>query len=131
MIANKSKWGVVALAIAVTASVGVVLLRGQIVDTKQMDARARLKSLHQALDLYKAKHGVYPTADQSLTALIDQPDSLGYLTGPHALIDPWGARYVYRSLDPQRGGGLQVYSRGPNGIDEGGRGDDIVEPLSP
>jgi hypothetical protein len=93
VVANTTKWGVVGalvLGIAVAASVGVVLLKGQIVDTKEMDARARLKTLRQALDLYKAQHGAYPTTDQSLTVLIDRLGSRGYLAGPHALLDPWG-----------------------------------------
>jgi type II secretory pathway pseudopilin PulG len=118
VVANRTKWGVVGslvLGVAVAASVGVVLLKGQIVDTKEMDARARLKTLRQALDLYKAQHGAYPTTDQSLTVLIDRPGSRGYLTSPHALLDPWGAGYIYRSLDVQHGG----------------RDDDIVEPLAP
>ena len=135
MIANRTKWGVVGalvLGIAVAASVGVVLLKGRIVDTKEMDARAELKTLRQALDLYKAQHGAYPTTDQSLTVLIDRPGSRGYLAGPHALLDPWGAGFIYRSPGMQHSvDGFQLYSRGPNGIDEGGGGDDIVEPLAP
>ena len=131
MAANRIRWGIGALVLGIAvAAIGVALLRGQIVDTKEMDARARLKTLHQALELYTKQHGAYPTADQSLTALCDQLGQRGYLVCPHALNDPWGNPYVYRSPDAQRHS-YQLYSRGPNGLDEGGRGDDIVEPFGP
>lgn len=132
IVVSKARWGFAAtvLGIVGAASFGVVLLlKGRIVDTKEMNARARLKTLHEILDVYKARHGVYPTTEQSLTVLIPEPGSRGYLTGPQALLDPWGAQYVYRSPDVRRGGGaFQLYSRGPNGVDEGGGGDDIAEP---
>jgi general secretion pathway protein G len=129
--ANRIRWGIGALVLSVAIVASIVLLRGQLVDTKEMDARARLKTLHQALGLYKEQHSVYPTTEQSLTVLIDRPGSRGYLTDKQALLDPWGARYIYRTVDAQHGGGFHLYSSGPNGTDDDGRGDDIVEPLSP
>jgi hypothetical protein len=41
-------------------------------------------------------------------------------------VDPWAHRYVYRArVDAPP----LVYSLGPNGVDEGGEGDDIVAPV--
>ena len=128
MAANRIGW-IAGGFVLVVAAICVSLLRGQIVDTKEMDAHARLKTLRQALELYKAQHGgTYPSSEQSMMALCDQPGQRGYLTCPHALNDPWGNPYVYRPAEAQRS--YQLYSRGSNGIDEGGRGDDIIEPGS-
>ena len=38
------------------------------------------------------------------------------------LLDPWGHPYVYR----HKPDGVMLYSIGPNGVDEGGMGDDIA-----
>ncbi|RMG17643.1 MAG: hypothetical protein D6731_03695 [Planctomycetota bacterium] len=43
-----------------------------------------------------------------------------------AALDPWGRPWVERPYDVARGEGGEVYSLGPDGRDEGGRGDDVV-----
>jgi hypothetical protein len=40
--------------------------------------------------------------------------------------DAWGRRIIYRSPGPVHRHGWDLYSVGPNGIDEQGRGDDIL-----
>jgi general secretion pathway protein G len=94
--------------------------------TNEMAARADLGGLLQALEAFKKDHGRYPTPDESLDALIDPSPGRGYVISRHAITDPWGHVFVYRAPGPKQEGGLMVYSRGPNGIDEGGAGDDIV-----
>ncbi len=132
--ATRSRWGIVTLVgvIALVALLSISTFRAKIVDTKETDARFGLTTIRQALELYKKDHGEYPNVQESLAALCDQPGQRrGYLVCPHALRDPWGNSYVYKSSDAQRGGEYQLYSRGPNGIDENGRGDDIVKPVDP
>lgn len=128
--ASKTRWVIGALvAGAVLVGVVVPLLRGQIVDTKEMDARVRLGTVRQALELYKKDHGAYPTEQQSLAVLCDQPSQRGYLVCKKGVNDPWLHPYVYKAPSPQNLS-YQVYSSGPNGIDEGGGGDDITKPSS-
>lgn len=49
---------------------------------------------------------------------------LGHRCGP--AWDAWGRTFLYRSPGPCHGGGWDVYSVGPNGIDERGAGDDLL-----
>ena len=132
VIATRAKWriGTLAVVVLVVASVGVVVLRGRVVDTKTTAAHFGLSIIHQALKLHKKQYGTYPTADQSLSILCDHAGQRGFLTCPHALNDPWGNPYVYRLRDAQAQI-VQLYSRGANGIDEGGEGDDIIEAVAP
>lgn len=92
-------------------------------------ARVDLVGIRQALDAFKKDHGRYPTTEESLGVLVDRPPARAYIVSQHAITDPWGHVYVFRS-DSQRGS-FELYSRGPNGIDEAGHGDDIVEPAGP
>jgi len=75
-----------------------------------------------ALGAYKADHGRYPTESEGLAALLpSNPNSRNAYVDDNP-IDPWGNPFVYR-LTPT--GGFQVYSTGPNGVDDRGVGDDI------
>ncbi len=40
--------------------------------------------------------------------------------------DPWGNHYLYRCPGPVHRHGWDLYSLGPNGVDEQGQGDDIM-----
>ena len=51
-------------------------------------------------------------------------------SGEFRLEDVWGQRLVYRCPHPDPAYVCQLYSIGPNGIDEGGKGDDMEEALS-
>ena len=61
---------------------------------------------------------------------------VGYLlvkkdpSGELRLVDSWGHRLVYRCPHPNPAYVCQLYSIGPNGIDEGGQGDDIENSFS-
>ena len=50
-------------------------------------------------------------------------------SGEFHLVDAWGHRLVYRCPHPNPAYVWQLYSIGPNGIDEGGQGDDIEKPV--
>jgi len=92
-----------------------------------MKARADLGGIRQALEAFKKDHGRYPSGEESLDVLVDTPSARGYLPSRHAITDPWGDQYVYRPQAQE--GGFQLYSSGPNRIDEHGHGDDIGQPL--
>ncbi len=74
-------------------------------------------ALENALDMYRLDNGRYPTTEQGLEALIQQPanmaDSRNYRTGGYIKRlpkDPWGNDYQY--LSPGEKGCLMFIPRG-------------------
>ena len=121
----------------VTAGAQAARRRGAI--TK---AKTTIASLETAIAMYQGDMGAYPlTGNAELaSALQDDPQDVDW-GGPYVefkqdevqdgeLIDPWGNPYVYTSVNggaPQhREKSFDLYSFGPNGTDDGGTGDDIV-----
>jgi len=91
-------------------------------------ARADIAAIVNALKLYRLDNGVYPSADQGLSALVKKPErgeiprnwkAGGYLE--RLPIDPWGAEYQY--LNPGIRGEIDVFSFGRDGR-PGGEGFD-------
>ena len=95
-------------------------------DAKVQAAQTDVKSLMQALKLYKLDNQRYPTAAQGLESLVRKPSS-----GPDAPNwkpyldklppDPWGRAYQY--LNPGLKGEIDVFSFGADG-QPGGEGPD-------
>jgi type II secretory pathway pseudopilin PulG len=94
--------------------------------TNESKARQDLRGLSQVLEQFRADHGRYPTREEALYVLVDPSPGGRYFPSSHGITDPWGHIFIYRPPDPQQKGGPTFYSSGPNGIDEGGSGDDIV-----
>lgn len=74
-------------------------------------------ALENALDMYRLDNGRYPTTEQGLEALIQQPanmaDARNYRTGGYIKRlpkDPWGNDYQY--LSPGEKGLFDVYTLG-------------------
>ena len=88
-------------------------------------ARANLQSIANALDMYRMDNGRYPTTEEGLEALVEEPQSArnwnpeGYLS--EVPRDPWGNEYRY--ISPGRDGPFDLYSLGADGS-EGGEGYD-------
>lgn len=83
-----------------------------------------------ALAGYQLNVGQFPTSDQGLMALRQAPAGLpsGAWRGPYLKadpVDPWGNAYRYRYPGTHNIGTYDIWSVGPNGIDENGEGDDI------
>ncbi|MGD2269369.1 MAG: type II secretion system major pseudopilin GspG [Desulfobacterales bacterium] len=79
-------------------------LMGRTDDARIKMARVQIEGLETALKLYKLDNGVYPTTEQGLQALVEQPQSGdipknwrkgGYLEKGKVPKDPWGNEYVY------------------------------------
>jgi general secretion pathway protein G len=86
---------------------------------------ADLKSVAQALDLYRLDAGTYPSTQQGLAALVERPTTPpvparwtpnGYLD--RVPVDPWGRPYVYFRPEADH---YQLNSLGADGA-EGGEG---------
>src|SRR5262245_13938823 len=89
-------------------------------------ARAQVQNIASTLDLYRLEVGSYPSEQNGLEALLEQPADAGRWNGPYvkrrdALMDPWGRMYVYRF--PGEHGAYDLYSLGAD-AGEGGDGED-------
>ena len=97
------------------------------------DIQANLTS---ALELYELDNGAFPTTEQGLRALVEEPDSPPYPTnwnGPYvrstSFLDPWGQPYQYRAPATRSGLEYDLSSHGPDGVEGGG--DDITNVVEP
>jgi general secretion pathway protein G len=90
-------------------------------------AKADIRALETALNLYRLDNMIYPTTDQGLEALVSAPNSApepknwkqgGYLD--RVPTDPWGNPYLY--LSPGSHGSIDIYS---GGLDAQSTDDDI------
>lgn len=114
---------VVVTILALLAAMIVPNVIGQGEKAKVDLARANMKSIENALDLYKLDNNQYPTTEEGLEALVNKPESAknwnpgGYLKDMPT--DPWGNEYVY--ISPGVDGPYDLYSLGADGA-EGGEG---------
>ena len=97
-------------------------------DTVEDKAKADIRLLEQALELYRLDMISYPNSREGLQALVTVPEnhrfkeryrSGGYVRRLEK--DPWGNDYKYRR--PGRFGTFDLYSLGADG-EEGGEGSD-------
>ncbi|MBL8549600.1 MAG: type II secretion system major pseudopilin GspG [Hyphomonadaceae bacterium] len=110
----------------VTAIVVINVLPAQ--DTARMEkAKADIRTLEQALELYRLDRARYPSGDEGLNALVQAPAPT---TGAGAAVpresyvrrlpnDPWGQPYRYSV--PGKNGAYDLYSLGAD-AQEGGEG---------
>ena len=79
-------------------------LVGRTDEAKVTAAKAQLKNIESALELYKLDNGIYPSTEQGLQALVTEPTippapsswkKGGYL--PKVPNDPWKRPYIYLS----------------------------------
>ncbi|MFQ5749488.1 MAG: type II secretion system protein GspG, partial [Planctomycetota bacterium] len=94
-------------------------------DANLAAARSELKRLETGILVFQLEVGRYPG---NLAEIVRPGENYphGYLPQPARGIvpDPWGRDYVY--LPPSGNGSYLLYSLGPNGQDEGGKGDDVT-----
>ncbi|MBF0498840.1 MAG: type II secretion system major pseudopilin GspG [Candidatus Riflebacteria bacterium] len=86
---------------------GLILPRmmGRTEDARRQTAELQIKGLENALSMYYADNGFYPTTEQGLKALIEKPTSDPnpkkwkgpYLEKGILPKDPWDNEYVYLS----------------------------------
>lgn len=101
-------------------------LMGRTEDAKITQAKVQIESLETALKLYKLDNGVYPSTEQGLQALVEQPDAGalpkkwrkgGYLEKGKVPKDPWGNEYIF--LSPGTNGDYDIICYGADGVPGG------------
>jgi len=94
-------------------------------------AKTQIRNISNALDLYKLDNFNYPSTDQGLEALVNEPSGSpeaknwnkdGYL--PSVPVDPWGVEYQY--VSPGSEGPYDLYSLGPDGKEGGADGGEDI-----
>lgn len=98
--------------------------------TKEGFTKARIRIIEEALYAFKRDAGRLPYTEEGLSALIDPPnDSLDwrgpYIDRNHPPKDAWQHDFIYYQPAKTGSGDFDLYSPGPNGVDEHGKGDDI------
>ena len=91
---------------------------------KQVQAKANISALESALKNYYLDNATYPSTEQGLLALVEQPatgapkwKTGGYLEKKKVPTDPWGNEYIY--LSPGLHGDFDIISYGKDGIPGG------------
>lgn len=95
-------------------------------EAKVKAAKVQIEDLSQTLDMYKLDVGSYPTGEQGLNALVENPGDVQRWNGPYLKkakipLDPWNNEYQYNS--PSEHGKFDIVSLGADGK-EGGEGED-------
>ncbi|PPQ35366.1 type II secretion system major pseudopilin GspG [Rhodopila globiformis] len=82
-------------------------------------ARQSIERISSILDMYKLDVGSYPSSDQGLRALVEQPTGVTGWNGPYVKgnvpVDPWNHAYVYREPSTRAGHDFDLCSNGPAG----------------
>ena len=100
------------LATLVVTKVATQIDRARVTTTK-----ANLKMLHAAVIQFKMDTGSFPTDDEGLLSLIEEPSDAvnwqpgGYLETTEIPVDAWGEEFIFE-LDPESGKAFVIISYG-------------------
>jgi len=96
-------------------------LLSQVDKAKPKIARTQIVNYATAVEMFKLDVGRYPTEDEGLEALRQDPSGVKRWDGPYVKkkipADPWDKAYVYRTAGRQ----FEILSYGADGV-EGGSG---------
>lgn len=95
-------------------------------ESKTKAAKLQIEELSSALDMYRLDVGRYPSTEEGLGALVEQPASATYWNGPYLRkkkmpADPWNNPYHY--VVPGEHGKFDIFTYGADDS-EGGEGED-------
>lgn len=119
---------VVVVILGILASIVVPKIVSRPDQARVVKARQDILAIDNALALYRLDNGRYPSSEQGLQALVQQPlgtpnwKAGGYLR--QVPIDPWGNQYQY--LNPGQHSEIDIYSFGPDGGGSGSNGDSVI-----
>jgi general secretion pathway protein G len=114
----------VIVIIGLLAAIAAKSFMGQTEEARKTTTMATLKNLHQAVNLFKMNTGRYPTEEEGLTVLIEEPTDVegwmpgGYLETTEIPKDAWKNDFVYM-LNPESGKPFVIISYGNDGKEAG------------
>jgi general secretion pathway protein G len=113
---------VVIVVIAILASLVAPNVFRHVGTAKDATARTQIEMLGAALDAYRLDNGRYPSSEQGLAALWQQPTSEprpSNWRGPYLRkdvpLDPWNRAYIYKNPAEQSRSGYDLLSYGADG----------------
>ena len=115
---------VVVVILGLLAALVVPRIGPQVAEAQRTTAQTQIRSLEDALEMYRLHNGFYPSTQQGLDALVKAPTTSPvpkrYAEGGYIKKvpdDPWGNPYIDRNDN----GRIRIISTGPDG-EEGGEG---------
>ncbi len=119
----------VLVILAVLSAIVGVRFAGQSEKARITAAKTQLSDFKTALGTYELQVGSYPTTQQGLEALIEEPSDAEGWSGPYlesdvVPVDQWGNEWQYRCPGTHNEDGFDLYSYGPD--QRAGGNDDIA-----
>jgi general secretion pathway protein G len=117
------------IIIGLLATLVVTKVASKIDQARETTTKANLKALAAAVNQFRMDATRFPTEDEQLMALIEQPTDVetwepgGYLETTEIPKDGWGNEFIYE-LYPESGKQFVIRSMGPDG--EEGTEDDLL-----
>lgn len=106
---------VVVVILGILAAIVVPKIMERPEQARRVRAQQDIVAIGNALDLYKLDNGFYPSTDQGLQALVNQPAAEPLPSNWHQYlkqlpVDPWGTPYHY--LNPGQHGEVDIFTYG-------------------
>lgn len=119
----------VLVILSALAAVLVPRLAGRAEQARVTAAETDIRNLGLALDAFEIDVGRYPTTEENLDALLEEPPGVTgwrqpYVSSRSGLLDPWGNPYIYSYPGQFNRYGYDLNSFGPDGRE--GTDDDIA-----
>jgi len=114
----------VVIIMGLLAGIVGVAIFGQLDTARVNTTRTQMKQLEAALSFYQMDNGRFPSTDQGLRALVEQPTvgqgarnyrPGGYLQGGQVPTDAWGNEYLYEFPGSNNPQGFDLWSLGADG----------------
>ena len=116
------------IIIGLLATLVVTKVASQIDRARVTTTKANLKKLHGAINQFKMDTSRFPTEEEGLSVLVEEPSDVtgyepgGYLETTEIPKDAWGQEFIYERF-PESGKQFVIISNGGDG-EEGGEGYD-------
>jgi len=107
---------VVVVILGILAAMIVPKIMGKPDEARKATAKSDIRTIEQALEMYRLQNFTYPDTEQGLEALVTKPETAknwqkgGYLK--RVPKDPWGNDYKY--LSPGVRSEIDIYTTGPD-----------------
>ena len=113
---------VVLAIIALIATIAGPQIMRYLGSAKTSAAKAQIKNIESALELYYIDNARYPSKEEGLSSLVSAPQGATNWNGPYfkgkgGLSDPWGQPYLYEAAPD--GSSVQIRTLGRDGAPDG------------
>jgi general secretion pathway protein G len=111
----------VVLIIGLLSTIVGVSIFSQVDKGRVTATSAQISNLESVLELYRMDNARYPTTEQGLDALVNEPEDVrnyppaGYLQKRHVPDDPWGNPYEYEQPGQSNSHSFDLWSFGADG----------------